>query len=508
MAVRTRVDFRAGNRGAGRQSRIPIGYAEGMPIMDVFAVVLGLAAIAAGAAAVWLAVQRGREAARAAMAESALAQAARERDEARARAGEVDARLRQVESDLAQQRVVAAEAAKDAQAARRELDAAMVSLEARHEVELESVRGSHTQELEAERRVMMEKERAFEESKRVLNTELGEMKSTLEQTFKALAAEALDRNTRQIVQMAEDKLKARTSVVDELVKPIAETLSRTGERLAQIEQAGVSLKEETGKLVRALREPHVRGRYGEVQLRRVAELAGMSAYCDFCEQNQTRDGDGAALRPDMIVRLPSERTVVVDAKTNIQAYLDALSAPTPEEADRHLARFARHVSEQAAALGKKKYWAQYDGSPEFVVMFIPGDQFVDAALSRDTDLLDRAAQQGVILASPSTLIGLLRAVAVGYREQQLAKAAEELRELGKELHERASVAVGHIVKMGDSLRQTVERYNDFVGSYERRLEPVLRKFEESGVRSGKELAVVETVEVRVRELGGQMRLME
>ncbi len=211
-------------------------------------------------------------------------------------------------------------------------------------------------------------------------------------------------------------------------------------------------------------EPHVRGRYGEIQLKRVAELAGMSGFCDFAEQDQTRGSDGAPLRPDMVVKLPSGRCVVVDAKTNIQAYLDAINAPTPGEADACLDRFARHVAEQAIALAKKKYWAQYDGSPEFMVMFIPGDQFVDAALTRQPEILERAAEQGVILASPATLIGLLRAVAVGYAEERLAQQASELLVMGKDLHERFAKAMEHAAKVGGALNRAVESYNDGRGS--------------------------------------------
>jgi DNA recombination protein RmuC len=243
----------------------------------------------------------------------------------------------------------------------------------------------------------------------------------------------------------------------------------------------------------------VRGRYGEMQLKRVAELAGMSAYCDFCEQDSTMDGDGNALRPDMLVKLPSGRVVVVDAKTNIRGYLDALQAGTTAEADGHLERFAKHVADQAAALARKQYWRQYDGSPEFVVMFIPGDQFIDAALARQPEILESAARQGVILASPSTLIGLLRAVHVGYKEQKLAAAAEELKRLGVEFHDRAAVAFGHIADLGGLLERTVNKYNEFVGSYRSRLEPTLRKFEEEGAKSGKELPAAVEVTVRVRE---------
>lgn len=211
------------------------------------------------------------------------------------------------------------------------------------------------------------------------------------------------------------------------------------------------------------------------------------------------DSAGNALKPDMIVRLPSDRVVVVDAKTNIKAYLEAHEAADPAAAEAHMDRFARHVGEQATALARKKYWTQYEGSPEFVVMFIPGDQFIDAALSRQPEILENAARQNVILASPSTLIGLLRAVHVGYKEQKIAAAAEELRRLGIEFHERAAVAFEHVAKLGDAIGKTVDIYNKFVGSYQTRLEPTLRKFEEEGAKSGKELPGIGQVEVRVRE---------
>ncbi len=338
---------------------------------------------------------------------------------------------------------------------------------------------------------------------------LKELNDKFEATFKSLATDALKNSGEAFLKLAKatletDREKAsaelekRKTAVDELIKPMGETLRRTEEKLTGLAAASGDLRLETSKLVRALREPHVRGRYGEVQLRRVAELAGMSAYCDFSEQDRTIDSDGNALRPDMIVRLPSERVVVVDAKTNIQAYLDALQAGTHDEQEACLDRFARHVAEQATALARKKYWTQYEGSPEFVVMFIPGDSFIDAALARQPELLEQAARQNVLLAGPATLIGLLRAVAVGYKEQRLAKAAEELRELGVELHKRAADAFAHIAQLGAALDAAVDRYNSFVGSYQRRLEPHLRKFEEAGDKSPKDLPELPEVTVRAR----------
>jgi DNA recombination protein RmuC len=304
--------------------------------------------------------------------------------------------------------------------------------------------------------------------------------------------------------------------VERLLAPISETLKKTDEKLAAIErertesyaalrtqvqsmaQASEQLRGETGKLVKALREPHVRGRYGEWQLRRVAELAGMTAYCDFKLQSEQTTGDDEKQRPDMVVRLPNQRHIVVDAKTNIQAYIDAVHADTPDEQQQQLDRFARHVSDQIKDLARKRYWANEPGSPEFVVMFIPGDQFVDAALSRRPEILDEAIRLNVLIASPSSLIGLLRAVAVGYGEQRLAAEAATLRELGKELHERASAAFEHVAKLGKAIESAGDHFNNFVGSYERRLEPTLRRFEEANVKSAKELPEPKPVSTQLR----------
>ena len=200
----------------------------------------------------------------------------------------------------------------------------------------------------------------------------------------------------------------------------------------------------------------------------------------------------------MVVKLPNDRIIAVDAKTNTYAYIEAVNAADDAEREQHLERFARHVHEQAKKLSDKKYWSQFDGSPEFVVMFVPGDHFIDAALSRKPELIDFAAQHGVILASPSTLIGLLRAVAVGWREERLAQEARGLWELGKELHERAAVAFEHAGKLGDSIRQSVERYNRLVGSIDSRLVPTLKKFEDAGAASAKTMPEMKQVEAQTK----------
>lgn len=350
------------------------------------------------------------------------------------------------------------------------------------------------------------------------------------EAFKSLATEVMTESSEHLLKLASERLgqvnsgaikelESRRAAVDALVKPISETLRKAGETMETMErervrayaelreqarslaESNAALRARADDLVAALRKPQVRGRYGEIQLRRVVELAGMRGYCDFDEQAAVVTSEGRSLRPDMVVRLPNERTVVVDAKTNIEAYLDAIEADSPERAEEHLERFARHVAEQADKLARKEYASQFERAPDFIVMFIPGDQFIDAALQRKPQLLDLAAQRGVILASPSTLIGLLRAVHVGWRDHGLTEQAERLLRLGAELHERVAVALGHAEALGDSLRQSVERFNKFVGSVERNLLPTVRKFEEGGARSGKTVPQLGEIEVSTRSLG-------
>jgi len=341
------------------------------------------------------------------------------------------------------------------------------------------------------------------ENAELLRRELEKNEQRLRETFATLTGEALKASREEFIAQAKPVFDAARKEQSDLVKPIGDTLTATREKLEQLDKsrtesfaklmthieavtgASDGLRAETQRLTKALSRPEIRGQYGEIQLRRVAELAGMTSYCDFSEQTSVRDGDGNMLRPDMVVRLPNDRVIAIDAKTNIYAYIEACNAATDAEREDHLKRFARHVGEQAKKLAAKRYWSQYDGSPDFVVMFVPGDHFIDAALAREPSIFEDASQQGVILASPSTLIGLLRAVAVGWREHSLTEEAKELFALGKELHERAAVAFEHAGKLGDSIRQSVERYNKMVGSIDGRLVPTLKKFEEAGAKSGR-----------------------
>lgn len=469
-----------------------------------------LALLAAGglASAIWLALQRSKDAAATAAAraaaESANEQLARDRAEVASLRGR----------------------AEEAAAANAGLSNEITRLEG----EARAAAERHHAELESERRVLAERIRSVEEREASLRESLAQAGTTLRDAFKSLSVETLKESSERFLQLAmehlgaqqkqgEAQLDQRRVAVEQLVTPIRETLQKTDARLGQIEQAWAedrgrlttelsqvgqaqqSLRNETARLVKALREPQVRGYYGEIQLRRVAELAGMRAYCDFAEQETTRDAEGNALRPDMIVRLPNQRELAIDAKANIKPYLDALEAEDPDLAETALRAFANGVAEQAGKLARKNYWKQYDRSPEFVVMFLPGDQFVDAALSRRPDLLEDAAAQRVLLASPSTLIALLHAVHLGYKEQRLADEARQLQALGAELLERFRIALDHITKLGKAIDKAGEHYNAFVGSYQSRLEPTLRRFEEGGVRSVGELPELPTISTQTRALG-------
>jgi len=450
--------------------------------MELLATVLGvLFALTLGACA-WLAWKLSAARASAAAHRPELESLrARLQEEQAARAGAENA-LREAEARLAN---ASAEAAR--------LTERIASLESKHRVELESARDAaskYEQQLEAR---------------------LKEMQEAFRAAINSSAAEALKKANEQFVTLAESKLDAK-------VKPIGDTLARTEAKLAEIErareqsfgtlaeqaravaEANNQLRRETANLVNALRKPQVRGRYGEIQLRRVVELAGMREYCDFTEQESARTDDGRLLRPDMLVKLPNGRVIAVDAKTNIEAYINAVEADGPEAAEAHLDRFARHVAEQARALADKGYAAQFTDAPELVVMFIPGDQFIDAALQRRPDLLDTAAQSGVILASPSTLIGLLRAVYIGWREKRLSDSAGELFKLGRELHERAATALGYASELGEAIDKAAEKYNKFAASVDSRLMPTLRKFEESGAKSQRELPEAKPVETATRPI--------
>ena len=332
--------------------------------------------------------------------------------------------------------------------------------------------------------------------------------------FLRLAREALGRDQA----IAQGALKERELAIAQLVEPLRVALERTEAEVQSLERerrdafsalrtqleslAGgqAQLQRETRNLVSALRRPEVRGRWGELTLRRLVELAGLTEHCDFTEQLQ-RLGEEGALRPDMVVHMPDARDLVIDAKTPLEAYLTALEAASEEERAQALRRHAQQVETRVRELASKSYWSQFERSPEFAVLFLPGDQFLSGALAERPDLLESALSQSVIIATPSTLIALLKAVAYGWRQSAVAHNAAQIRDLGQELYRRLSSFNGHLGRMGQRLATAVEAYNAAVGSLERGVLPQARRFGELGVTGDAPLAPLEPIGQLVRNSG-------
>jgi DNA recombination protein RmuC len=342
----------------------------------------------------------------------------------------------------------------------------------------------------------------------------GETLRTNSELFLRLSREALGRD--QVV--AEGALKERELAIAHLVEPLRVALERTEAQVQALERerrdafttlrtqietlAGgqAQLQRETRNLVTALRRPEVRGRWGELTLRRLVELAGLSEHCDFTEQLQVV-GEEGALRPDLVVHMPDARDLVIDAKTPLDAYLASLEAPTDEERQQALKRHAQQVETRVRELASKSYWTQFERSPEFAVLFLPGDQFLSAALAERPELLETALGQSVIIATPSTLIALLKAVAYGWRQSAVAHNAALIRDLGQELYRRLGTFNGHLGRMGQRLGSAVEAYNAAVGSLERQVLPQARRFSELGVTADAPLAELEPIGQLVRNPG-------
>ena len=352
---------------------------------------------------------------------------------------------------------------------------------------------------------------------------LEEAKANLQDSFKALSSEALSKNNESFLNLAKatlekyqegakGDLEKRQQAINKTVEPVGEALKVFNERVSKIEErrteTDASLREKlkqlaesqlqlsrtTSSLVQALRAPQVRGQWGELQLRRTVEMAGMLNYCDFEEQSSIETEDGQRQRPDMLIRLPNERRVVVDSKVPLAAYLDALESDDPGVQTQRMQAHARHLREHIKGLSAKSYWSQFDDTPEFVVLFIPNEAIFSAALEQDPSLIELGVAHKVILATPTTLIALLKAIAYGWQQEAIAREAKEISALGRELYDRIGVIAGHLFKLGKSLDQTVGHYNKTVSSVETRLLSTAKKFQELESISAEEGAEIKTIE--------------
>jgi DNA recombination protein RmuC len=387
-------------------------------------------------------------------------------------------------------------------------------------------------EKNTELKTTLEMERAAQADKLAALDKAQELaRSQLTETFGHLSSQALKHNNEEFLKLAQENLKQfqakaqgdlsqKEQAIENLVKPIKEALEKTEKQIRVMEherkeaygalthhletmaQTQQALQGETRNLVKALSRPEVRGQWGEMTLKRLVELAGMVEHCDFYEQEHTQTEDGA-MRPDMIVRMPGGREIVVDVKTPLDAYLSAIEAGNDSEREAQLLRHSKNVRKRVQELATKGYWNQFQQAPDFVVLFIPGDQFLSAALDKDHALLEDAMQKKVILATPTSFVALLRAVAYGWRQESLAENAEHIRQVGEELYGRLSTFAEHLGKTGKSLNSSVQHFNKAVASFDTRVMPGARKFTEMGISAKKTVENIDQIETAPRSLESQ-----
>jgi DNA recombination protein RmuC len=387
-------------------------------------------------------------------------------------------------------------------------------------------RARREQALRVELEVMRARIRSDECAAGERDLALARMREQLQGVFGDLARDSLRSNSELFLQLARERLghqasdaaaalEARETAIESLVQPIRETLARTEAQIQSIERARIdsfatikaqmeslasgqnALSRETRNLVTALRRPDVRGRWGEITLKRLVELAGMSEHVDFTEQHRLLTDEGT-VRPDMIVHMPERRDIVVDVKTPLDAYLAAVEAQSDEERARELRRHAQLVAARVRELASKGYWAQFEHSPDFVVLFLPGDQFLSAALQENPGLIDESLRQNVMLATPTSLVALLKAVAYGWKQTALAENAEEVRRLGEEMYKRLAVFGEHLARLGKALGGGVDAFNKAVGSLEQQVLPAARRFPELGLRVNRAIEPLEPIEALTR----------
>jgi len=406
---------------------------------------------------------------------------------ARARRGELDARIKELETLEGERRRQLSERLQEVIGLRRDLAA------------------------EQERRAQAETRLAAEQKNLVEQRCLLEQaEASLRDTFTALSSEALRRSNAEFLTLAEERLGQRQKEIDTSVRPLQEALSRYEDHVREVEKARAgayasleaqvrALSEQAGSLATAMRTPQARGRWGELTLRRVAELAGMSAHCDFIEQ-VTTESEGRRRRPDMVVHLPRRRQIVVDAKVPLTGYLEAMEALTPDLRRAALERHAQQVRGHVQALANKTYWEPLDEAIDLIVLFIPGESFFGAAMEADPALIEDAMGRRVAIASPMTLVALLRAVELGWREERLAADAQQVTAEGRELYKRVATFLRYFADVGGALGRATNAYNQAVGSLESRVLPAARRLRDLAATPAEEAPALEPVDQTPREI--------